>query len=301
MDSAFQLKRKEEPGEGIRRIALSRTDKVLEGLRSVGSSDDVATSIHTVRKDLKKVRSVTRMVRDEIGKKEYKTIDGLFGGAADQLSGSRDAEVKVQTLESMLEDHADARAVGQKWLLDLKRERDQAKADTQAADAEWVDEAVAKVELARVIIEGWSLKLGPDDLIDEGLIDGYRRGRKAMWKAEENTTPKNLHAWRKRSKDLWYQLRVLSKTWPDVVGLMAEEAHALTDLLGDRHDFDVLSDDLAGRDVSNGDREILKGAIKDFKRELAEDAFELGEKIYTEKPKDLKRRMNRYWKLWRSR
>jgi CHAD domain-containing protein len=300
MDRAFHLKRKEDPGEGIRRIALGRADKVLEGLRSVSSSDDVSVTVHTIRKDLKKVRSVTRMVRDELGKKEYKSVDRLFKKAANKLSGSRDAEVKVQTLESMLEDHAEARVVGQKWLLDLKRERDQTKSETQDADAEWVDEAISNVEEAKARIEDWSLKIGPEDLIDDGMILSYRQGRKAMAKAEDNTTPGNLHDWRKRTKDLWYQIRILNKTWPDVVGLMADEAHDLTDLLGDRHDFDVLADDLAERDFPNGDRDVLKAALKDFRRELAEDAFELGAKIYTEKPKDLKRRMRRYWKLWRS-
>ena len=54
------------------------------------------------------------------------------------------------------------------------------------------------------------------------------------------------HDWRKRAKDVWYQLRLLQDTWPDVMKAMAGQASQLSDLLGDDHDLAVLSTKLEG-------------------------------------------------------
>ena len=61
----------------------------------------------------------------------------------------------------------------------------------------------------------------------------------------------------------------------------------------------VLAEDLKGREMPDADRKTLEAAIEEFQTELAEDAFELGGRVYAEKPKELRKRMRRYWKVWR--
>lgn len=50
----------------------------------------------------------------------------------------------------------------------------------------------------------------------------------------------NLHELRKRTKDLLYELELLCCVWPEMIGPLVEQAHHLTDLLGDDHDLAVL-------------------------------------------------------------
>ena len=120
-----------------------------------------------------------------------------------------------------------------------------------------------------------------------------------MRRAESAPSEENFHQWRKRAKDLWYDLRILHGAWPEILGATAEEAHRLSDLLGDHHDLAVLREDLGSRRFSNEDSEALAAAISSREAELAGDAFELGHRLYAEKPKAFRARLRAYWRAWR--
>ena len=65
--------------------------------------------------------------------------------------------------------------------------------------------------------------------------------------ARREPTVENLHQWRKRTKDLWYHLRMLKPMAPAIVGGHADEADELSDLLGDDHDLAILRETLRRR------------------------------------------------------
>ncbi len=46
-----------------------------------------------------------------------------------------------------------------------------------------------------------------------------------------------MHEWRKRVKDLWYHVTLLQDAWRPVMSALADEAHELSDRLGDEHDL----------------------------------------------------------------
>ncbi|HTU85828.1 MAG TPA: CHAD domain-containing protein [Solirubrobacteraceae bacterium] len=73
---------------------------------------------------------------------------------------------------------------------------------------------------------------------------GHRRGRRAFERARREGTDASFHERRKRTKDLWYYLRLLKPTAPGIIGGHADDAHTLSDLLGDVHDLAVLRDAL---------------------------------------------------------
>ncbi|HEY5332055.1 MAG TPA: CHAD domain-containing protein, partial [Solirubrobacterales bacterium] len=108
------------------------------------------------------------------------------------------------------------------------------------------------------------------------------------------------HDLRKRGKDLWYQVRLLSGTWPALLDATAEEVHEFTDLLGDHHDLAVLAADLADRaEVDAAPRTVLGELIEAAQANLLADARRLGERIYAEKPEAFGRRLRAYWRAWR--
>lgn len=293
--SSYQLTRDEGLAAGLTRIATGRAEKALERLRESNAGEaETADAVHGARKDMKKLRTVLRLLRDELGSKRYKRENARFRDAARALSETRDAEVKLETLDALVEQEDEwPQEAFESWRKILDRDRE---AVTNAArDEPAVSEAISLIETGLEEIRGWELEGDSWKLIDAALIRTYRRGRRAMKAASRRRREADFHEWRKRAKDLWYELRLLSGAWPGPLEATAEEAHHLTELLGDHHDLALLREDLRGRNLGEEETAALEAAIGRRQGELAAAALPLGRRLYAERPKDFSRRMRRYW------
>jgi CHAD domain-containing protein len=215
------------------------------------------------------------------------------------LSGSRDAEVKLETLSALRErfDHL-PKDTGERWQGMLETERDELAAAMRGGAEGRISRAVEAIETGRDAIGQWRLQTDAWALLEPGLLGGYENGRKAMERALAGSSTENVHEWRKRAKDLWYQLRIVHDAWPELLGETVSQAHQLTDLLGDHHDLAVLAEDLGTRD-DLGERGAFETAIETRQAELLEAALGIGARLYAEKPKAFRRRIKRYWLAWR--
>lgn len=298
---SYRLEAEEKPAAGMRRIALERAERAAERLREAGTVEDPSECIHAARKDLKKLRAAIRLLRRELGDDLYRAENERYREAARLLSPSRDAEAKLEALESLREHLPDrlARGGASDWLEELRQERDRAVAAAREGDADSIGAALAAVEVGRARIEAWPLEADSWKLVGSGIGRAYRRGRREMSRAAGDPSGPNMHQWRKRAKDLWYHLRILRDARPKALRDSLEQADELADVLGDHHDLTVLRDDLLRRDLALADRPALVAAIGARQDELAGAAFELGERVYAKKPKAFRRKMHRGWKRWR--
>jgi hypothetical protein len=160
-----------------------------------------------------------------------------------------------------------------------------------------VIEAVSDdLRAARLEVGAWRLRAGGWGAIEPGLRRAYARGRKARARADDDPSVENLHEWRKRAKDLWYHLRLLSPSAP--IGMKGEvkQAHALTDALGDDHDLAVLRDRIGALapEVA-ADLDPVLALIDHRRAELQNEARFLGLRVYAEKPRAFSRRVHAYW------
>jgi hypothetical protein len=161
-------------------------------------------------------------------------------------------------------------------------------------------EVAEELKAVRGRIDEWHSRRGGWRAIESGLDRSYRRGRAGLEHAAADPTVENLHEWRKRTKDLWYHLRLLTSTAPGIVGGQAKDAHRLGDLLGDDHDLAVLRDRLQETaDAITADLDPVFGLIDHRREQLQEEALLLGRRLYAEKPSAFSRRLHRYWKAWR--
>lgn len=295
---AYRLKTEEDAAAGIRRIAAGRAEKALARLRGADEGD-LAAAIHGARKDLKKLRGLLRLVREELGKKTFEAEDRRYRDAGRAFSGSRDAEVKLQTLLELRRRFAELPAGdGERWEARLEAERDELAAAATGESEGRIGAAATAIEAGREAIRHWSLETDSWALVGPGLSKTYRQGRKAMARVRADPSTKTVHDWRKRAKDLWYQLRILRDAWPGPLGETATQSHALTELLGDHHDLAVLAADLEAR-MELGDSAAFDTAIERRQGELLGAALGIGERLYAEKPKAFGRRIERYWLVWR--
>ena len=132
-----------------------------------------------------------------------------------------------------------------------------------------------------------------------GLESIFKKGGKAGKCAASERSDVNFHEWRKRVKDLWYSIRLLTPAWPRVMAAFAAELNRLSDLLGDDHDLAMLREHLGNPAISaanSDDFSILRDMVDKRRRELQCAAIELGELVYCEPPQSFVRRVIRYWK-----
>jgi CHAD domain-containing protein len=297
---SYRLEADEKPAAGMRRIALERAERAAERLREAGRVEDPSECIHAARKELKKLRASVRLIRRELGVDLYRAENERYRDAGRLLSPSRDAEVKVETLEGLCGRFSDRLAAdAADWLEQLRRERDRAVRAARMGDADSIEAALRAVEEGRSRIEAWPLETSSWKLVGPGISRAYRRGRREMSRAAENPSGANMHQWRKRAKDLWYHLRIVRDARPKALGDSLRWADGLADALGEHHDLTLLRDDLLQRDLPFAERPALVVAIAERQEELAGTAFDLGGRLYTRKPKAFRRKMRRGWRKWR--
>ncbi len=293
---AYRLRPEEGTPEGLRRIALGRTERAVERLRGAATDEELAVAIHGARKDLKKLRALLRLVRAELGSEPFEAENRRFRDAGRLLASSRDAEVKLATLRALRErsgpDLPDAHA--ERWEAGLERERDEAHALAGAPEA-----AARAIETGAQRIPDWPLETGSWELLAPGLTRTYRDGRQAMKRALAKPSAGRVHRWRKRAKELRYQLQIVQDAWPPVLEATVGQARELGELLGDHHDLAILAEDLGSRG-GFGDRGPFETAIVARQDDLLAAAAEIGTRLYAEKPKAFRRRIKRYWRSWRN-
>jgi CHAD domain-containing protein len=287
----YRLKEKEDVSVGLRRILL---EELVEARSRMGDdlNRDPSEAIHDARKRFKKCRAVLRLVRSDIGRKEYKALNRSLRDSGRILSPVRDADVLVATVESLIEDKR--RLVATRTILGERRDtvRDQILGDDKS-----VGEVRAHLDELELRISRLTFSSDGSALLVEGLKDCYAEGRRAYSECLDKPTNESLHEWRKRSKDVWYHVRILKSLWPEMIDALVDESHRLSDLLGSDHDLAVLTDTLlTDRDGFKADQisEIMS-LIDERRPRLQADAFMIGARLFAEKPGRYARRFDAYW------
>jgi CHAD domain-containing protein len=297
-DRSYRLKRKEPVAAGVRRIALGRIDDAVEHLRGEG---DPVEAVHEARKDTKKLRSLLRLVRPALGDEIYRRENERFRDAARLLSDIRDAQVRLQTLDALTERFADevTRSTFASFRTALESDvREQGAADPRPA----MGSAAAAIEAGRERVGEWPLEAGEWAMLGGGLRRQYARGRDAYRAAADDPSAEALHEWRKRVKDHWYHQRLLRNMWRETLEPSAEVTHELADRLGDDHDLVLLGEHAADRPAAFDDPDeqlALRELIDRRRAELQAEAFDLGARVYAEKPGALARRYEALFDAWR--
>jgi CHAD domain-containing protein len=278
--------------EAFTRTAREQLDHAQAAL-SDGIAADPAEAVHQARKAIKKERALLRLMRGAVSPRRRRAQNTALRDAARRLSGTRDAVVMVGALDDLAERYAGQ--VPQATFLSL-RNRIAAETPVLADLSGEGPEVRAASQLAQVSAElaGWRLRRDGFAAIDDGLMRTYRRGRRTFAVARRHRKVENLHNWRKRVKDLWYELQLLAPVCGSVVAGHASDAQELGDLLGDDHDLAVLRAMLVrvGEDVAV-DVEAVLGLLDHRRDELQASAMLVGRRVYAESQKAFRRRMRR--------
>ena len=287
----FRLKLREPLSEGLKRVFREQIDSALHLCQNPAKERGV--TVHEVRKNLKKLRAAMRLAISEVGKNWHVEEDRCVRKIGRLVSDLRDAQVRLQTFIE-LRDLAAKTSEQQLFprteeLLLLERE------SFSAAFAGWQSQAIPQLEGVKGRLMDWPLHDLNWKQICGAVGKIYRRGQRGLAKTIDNPEPESFHAWRKRVKDIWYQLRILQPLNRMVLQEMAYNAEVLGELLGREHDLDFL---LVRLEKESGDEaladelaELQKLIGKRCKR-LRRDALELGRRFYAESAKAFAKRIS---------
>src|SRR6184192_2949257 len=282
----YCLKLREPLADGLKRIFCEEIGAAVGLCRHPAKQRGV--TVHEVRKHLKKLRAALRLTKNEVGKNRSASEDRCLREIGRLVSDLRDAHVRLQTL-IQLRDDADQQFPRIEELLSLERE------SFSAAFAGWQKQAIPKLERVEKRLSKWPLAGINWKQICGAVGKTYKRGQRGLAKTIKKPVPENFHAWRKRVKDIWYQLRILQPLNGVVLEEIAADAKILGELLGLDHDFDFL---LARLENERGDEALrdelaqLQKRIRKRGNRLRRDALELGRRFYAEPPKAFAKRIS---------
>ena len=152
----------------------------------------------------------------------------------------------------------------------------------------WLDAATAS-------IESWPLDPFDFSAIAAQLADSYRSARRrvpADWAAADAV---DLHALRQRVVELRYQMELIEPLWPRFGRMWTKEAERLRERLGRCQDLEVLRGLTATHQPLAHWRSRLTPACTDRSAALAQRASRIAHRLFAEKPKAFRRRLEALW------
>lgn len=295
---------KDKPG--ARAVAKDLRKQVDHALEILGGKRLTDEAVHEARKHLKKARASLRLLRPALKNSTYREWNTAMRDAARPLSAARDAKVLLDSLHLLGERYGDSvralRLEGFRRV--LNEQRTQAVRDVLGGKGTVVGHSRQLLRAARTSMERPTIPRTDDwDSVGTGLKRIYASGRRAMAAARKAPAADAFHEWRKQVKYLRYQLEVLEPLWPGMVGELADQAHKLSDYLGDEHDLSVLREKAHAHPDAFRDNGTLGGLIALIDRcqsQLREKSLILGARLYEEKPRLFAARFAEYWREWRA-
>ena len=210
---------------------------------SRAAAEDPVTAVHDYRKSLRRARSIVALLAPSIGRRGARALRERLHGAFSETGALRDASVLHAALDALPAEPDDDEAA--------RRALREAYADAETRSRR---EAVGALERGaaalRPLPAALELLLDPQfsarDL-ERGLLRGRRRERRAFDGALDSREPADVHEWRKRLKELRYEIELLASTGTPPLKKRERRLAELAKDLGEATDAALLARDIAGR------------------------------------------------------
>lgn len=292
-EATFHLKPSESIPEGISRTLHEQLRTSMQALSQGAKLDE---AVHEARKSLKKTRSILRLGRSAL-EPAYGDANAKLRELGRKLSPVRDAAALVEMVEHIQRDEQDPRAKAAVERV-LKTLRDREEKTVQELVGSGEKGRVAEA-LNEIISDSaaWPVEKIDFGVIVEGMKTTIKRGKRALEVVNSHRQADNFHAWRKRAKDLRYQLSFLKKLWPEVFEGYANSAEDLEQKLGDDHNLAVLSDQLGDLKLPKREAATVASIITERQKKLREEALEVGRLLYAEGSNRWAKRLEHCWKV----
>ena len=216
----------------------------------------------------------------------YARENRRFREAGLRLSKLRDAQVLGLALEELRKE-----ARGRPLAAAIAQLEHSLAARRKQADGEGFNAATLDASLkAGRRFEDWPLEKLVWRDVRRGLRRTYRQGREAFAGVRLHPTDAALHEWRKRVKNLFYQLTLLDRLTSNTGRRLARTLQDLGERLGDDHDLALLSSQARKTLPDGTGKESLLRFLAARRLRLQRTALKLGGDCYRRRERGFARR-----------
>jgi len=157
------------------------------------------------------------------------------------------------------------------------------------------DKIVAWIDATAASIEQWPLDPFEFSKIAARLAAGYRAARAAIPSDWALASAEELHHLRQRVVDHRYQMDLIEPLWPRHARMWTDEAERLRDRLGRCQDLEILKHLTEPHRPLARWRSRLTPAVAERTNELAHRAATIALRLFAEKPKAFRHRLETLW------
>jgi CHAD domain-containing protein len=279
---SYRIEKAEALSDALGRIAAEEIALALAELRRPNR----AQAMHNTRKSLKRLRSLLRSLRVAFPKNLFRLENRRLAAAGRKIAPLRDVHAQLHTLGRLGAAGGPAAKSAERRL----RRREDAFLRKIPALRRAVRQMLA---VSRETLAAWPVDQATPERLAAGLKRIYKRGRAALKTARQKPAPEALHEWRKQTKVLGHGLALIERLGPKKAGAMIEHTGQLCQALGDDHDLFLVLQALRQENAAHPARDYrrLSHIISTKRARLQKRAFQLGKKIFGEKPGAFERRL----------
>jgi CHAD domain-containing protein len=278
----YRLKSERPVAAELTRVARKQLEQAAAELTAAGARLR-RERVHAARKRVKKVRALIRLAAPVLPRRTVRKANAHLQIISRRLGRIADAGAALETLDRLA--RAYRKDVPTRTAASLRRalqQRDRAirrVALEKKVSAKCVHMLLAEARGAKT----WRLDADGVAALVPGLESSARRARQAMKVAWRHPDADRLHAWRRRVKDEWLQLRLLEPASGARLAKARKGLESLDGVLGEYHDLALLQRALERNEaITREQAAAVLRVIARERRKLRRRAKALGAQLYGE-------------------
>ena len=268
-------------GKALGKENLSLARLLLEtAIQELHRNNASPESVHLARTTIKKVRTIVQLASTAIKNPEREKILNLLHEASRRLGPLRDSEVRVQTLDLILESEdllPDDYYSLREGLADIAKQ-------TRKNGVRQIPLVIDGFKKSISLIKSWRLESLEGRDVRRRLRRIYRRGRTILELSLQTDDPEVFHAFRKLVKQLFYSLRITSRYWPEEGVKFILELEEIGELAGRERDYRILAETLRSGSKSKASANLIE-RIENQLPKLRHSTLKKSSAFYDKKPK----------------
>jgi CHAD domain-containing protein len=284
------------PKEIIRISSYIIDETILEIKQKKTDNDSL---IHNLRKNVKNLRALLKLLRKETGEQFFKVNNFALRDLNSRSASVRNYSVNIKLIQSISEQNGSTayREPLNLLLLRMQYEFEEVKRVTTYDTLFRYN----KTQLEKYKSHLNNLKVNENRFgaIKNSLTRIYLDGISSLEIAIENPREKTLHELRKNIKDFYYCNLTLTPIWKTVLKSFTKELKALSEKLGELHDYYELYHYIQSFIDNPYDFSNILSLIESKQTDLLENSFQLGKKIFAESGEQFAERIKVYYKSFK--